>query len=96
MVKIEQSINQLLELMELLSREIVQQERVIQDIEDKTETAAGHLGQANTQIEKSTASALRARKLKWWCFFICVLIVVIIAVIVGVYFGVTKAASGNK
>lgn len=88
MLKIEKSILELLELLELLNQQIVQQGQVIQEIDNKAADTTTHLNDANKQIEEGVRRARRARKLKWWCFFICILILAIIALAVGLYFGV--------
>jgi syntaxin 1B/2/3 len=98
MIKIEKSILQLLELLEILTHQIVEQEALVADVATKAEETTQQLDGANVQIKKSTVSALRARKLKWWCLGICVLIVIIIALAVGLYFGLPRAGAdaGNN
>ncbi|KAL2157711.1 hypothetical protein VTH06DRAFT_5194 [Thermothelomyces fergusii] len=90
MVKIERDIMQLIELIELLNQEIVQQEPIIQAIEQKNMETADNLGGANVQLQEGVTRARRARKLKWWCFGVCVLIVIIIALGVGLGVALTR------
>lgn len=94
MIKIEKSILQLLELLEILSQQIIQQDPIIADVAAKAEDTTKQLDNANVQIKKSTTSALRARKLKWWCLGICVLIAIVIAL--GVGLGVAFAGKGAE
>jgi syntaxin 1B/2/3 len=53
----------------------------------KKDTEAG-----NVQLNKGIEHARRARKLKWWCFFICLAIVIILGLVLGLYFGLNKAS----
>ena len=94
MLKIEKSIVELLDLLQILNEQIVQQGAVIQEVADKAEEATGHLGQANVQIEKGVQHARRARKLKWWCLGVCILIVIVIAL--GVGLGVALNGNNSK
>jgi syntaxin 1B/2/3 len=97
MLKIEKSIMELLDLLEMLNQQVVQQGQVIQDVADKTEQTTEQLGGANVHIEKGVRSALRARKLKWWCLGVCVLICIVIALGVGLGVALTKpAATGGN
>ena len=94
MLKIEKSIIELLDLLELLNQQIVQQAPVIQEIATKAEDTTQHLDQANVHINKGVRSALSRRKYKWMCFGVCVLICIVIAVGVGV--GVTATQKNNN
>ncbi|KAK4222092.1 t-SNARE [Podospora fimiseda] len=93
MLKIERSISELLDLLELLNQQIVQQGNIIEDVAQKAEQTTDHLGNANVQISKGVEHARRARRMKWWCLGICVLIILIIALAVGLYFGLRKASN---
>ncbi|KAK4121395.1 t-SNARE [Parathielavia appendiculata] len=95
MLKIERSITELLDLLQILNEQIVQQGAVVQDVADKAEETTGHLGQANVQIEKGVEHARRARKLKWWCLGVCVLICIVIALGVGLGVALTNKNSGG-
>ena len=92
MLKIERSISELLDLLELLNQQIVQQGNIIEDVAQKAEQTTDHLGNANIQISKGVEHARRRRKMKWWCLGICVLIIIIIALVIGLYFGLKKGA----
>ncbi|AEO63512.1 97e8f125-5ddc-43c3-8198-2c450bef278a [Thermothielavioides terrestris] len=92
MLKIEKSIMELLELLEILNQQVVQQGQVIQNIDDKAQDTNTHLNDATIQLNKGVEHARRARKLKWWCFGICVAIIIIVALIVGLYVGLNKAS----
>lgn len=95
MVKIEQDITQLVELIELLNQEIIQQEPIIQAIEQKNMETADNLGGANVHLQEGVARARRARKLKWWCFGIVVLICIAIALGVGRGISLTRGGGGG-
>jgi syntaxin 1B/2/3 len=96
MLKIEKSIVELLDLLQILNEQIVQQGAVVQDVADKAEETTGHLGNANEQIVKGVEHARRARKLKWWCLGVCVLIVIVIALGVGLGVALTRNNTSSK
>jgi syntaxin 1B/2/3 len=96
MVKIERSIVELLDLLQILNEQIVQQGEIIQDIAQKTEHTADDLNQANVHLDKGIQAARRTRKLKWWCFGICVLIVIVIALGVGLGVALTRNATKSS
>ncbi|OQO09863.1 hypothetical protein B0A48_04215 [Cryoendolithus antarcticus] len=85
--KIERTMLELQQLMEDLASTIVLQDAPIQQIEQHTENVKHDTEAGNVQLDKGITSAKRARKLKWWCFFICVAIVCILALVLGLYFG---------
>jgi syntaxin 1B/2/3 len=93
MVKIERSIAELLDLLNILEQQIVQQEQVVGNVVNKAENTTVHLDAANQQIEKGVKIALSTRRKKWWCFGICVLIVIVIALGVGLGVALTNRAS---
>ncbi|KAH6627071.1 t-SNARE [Chaetomium sp. MPI-SDFR-AT-0129] len=95
MVKIEKSIIELLELLEILNQQIVQQGQVIQQISDNAEQTTGELGKANVKIEQGVKSSRNRRKLKWWCFLVVVLIVLAIAIGVGIGVAVQQGLIGS-
>jgi syntaxin 1B/2/3 len=96
MLKIERSIMELVDLLEILNQQIVMQGQVIEDVAQKAEQTTDHLGNANIQIEKGVQSARRARKLKWWCLGVCILIVIVIALGVGLGVALTNRATNNN
>jgi len=96
MLKIERSILELLDLLEILNQQVVQQGAVIQEVADKAAETTDHLGNANVQIEKGVKSAKRARKLKWWCLGVCILICIVIALGVGLGVALTRNATKSN
>jgi syntaxin 1B/2/3 len=97
MLKIEKSIIELLDLLDLLNQQIVQQAPVIQEIATKAEDTTQHLDQANVHINKGIRSALSRRKYKWLCFGVVVLICIVIAVGVGVGVSMSRGSTNaNK
>lgn len=96
MVKIERSILELLDLLEILNQQIVEQGAVIDNVHDKAQQTTEHLGDANVQIEKGVQSARRARKLKWWCLGVCILICIVIALGVGLGVALTNRGNNNN
>ncbi|KAK4199364.1 t-SNARE [Triangularia verruculosa] len=96
MVKIERSINELVDLLDILNQQIVQQGNIIEDVAQKAEQTTDHLGNANTQIQTAVKSARNRRKLKWWCLGISILILIIIAVGVGVGVAVVNRNASNN
>nr|POE49253.1 protein transport protein sso2 [Quercus suber] len=95
-LKIEQTLIQLNQLMEDLATQIVLQESAIQATEEHTVAVKNDTEAANVQLDKGIASARRARKMKWWCFFICLAIVIILALILGLYFGLMHTGGNNN
>lgn len=81
--------------MEDLATTVILQDEPIQATEQHTENVKKDTEAGNVQLDKGIEHARRARKLKWWCFFICVAIVCILALVLGLYFGLNKAATGN-
>lgn len=88
--QIERTLIELNKLFEDLAEAVIVQEPMVQQAEQHTENVKKDTEAGNAHLDKGISSARRARKLKWWCFFICLLIIVIIAVVLGVYFGVVK------
>jgi syntaxin 1B/2/3 len=94
LVKIEKSIIELLDLLDILNQQVVQQGAVVEQIAEQAEKTTGHLNKANVEIEQGVRSARRARKLKWWCLGVVVLICIVIALGVGI--GVSMANKNNN
>jgi syntaxin 1B/2/3 len=80
-------------LFQQLDEQVVYQDPMVQQIEQQTEQVKGDTEQVNVQLDKGIDHARRARKLKWWCFFIVVIIICIVALILGLYFGVGPGKS---
>ncbi|KAF2397779.1 t-SNARE [Trichodelitschia bisporula] len=90
--KIEQTLIELNQLFQDLQETVVLQDPAVQAAEQQTDNVVKDTEQANTQLHKSVEHARRARKLKWWCFGICVLVVLILALVLGLVFGLKKAS----
>jgi len=73
--------------MEDLATAIVLQEAPIQQTEAHTENVKKDTEAGNVQLDKGIEHARRARKLKWWCFFIVLAIIIILGLVLGLYFG---------
>ncbi|RMY89042.1 hypothetical protein D0864_06516 [Hortaea werneckii] len=89
--KIEATLIQLNQLMEDLATAVVLQDEPIQQTEQHTENVKKDTEAGNVQLDKGIASARRARKMKWWCFWIVIAIICILALILGLYFGLQQA-----
>lgn len=63
---------------------------MVQQAEQHTENVKKDTEAGNQQLDKGIASARRARRMKWWCFWIVVLIICILALVLGLYFGLRK------
>ncbi|KXS99684.1 hypothetical protein AC578_9914 [Pseudocercospora eumusae] len=85
--KIEKTLMELNQLMEDLATAVVLQDEPIQQAEQHTDNVKQDTEAGNVQLDKGIESARRARKLKWWCFFICLAIVIILGLVLGLYFG---------
>lgn len=82
--------------MEDLATAVVLQDQPIQQAEQHTENVKHDTEAGNVQLDKGIASARRARKLKWWCFFICLAIIIILGLVLGLYFGLNANKNGNN
>ncbi|KXL41751.1 hypothetical protein M433DRAFT_73775 [Acidomyces richmondensis BFW] len=94
--KIERTLIELNQLMEDLATAIVLQEEPIQQIEQQTENVKKDTEAGNVQLDKGIKSARNARRLKWWCFGICVAIVIILGLVLGLYFGLPSSPGHPK
>lgn len=88
--KIEKTMLELQALMEDLASAVVLQDEPIQQTEQHTENVKNDTEAGNVQLDKGIEHARRARKLKWWCFFIVLAICAILALVLGLYFGLHK------
>jgi syntaxin 1B/2/3 len=91
--KIEKTMMELNQLMEDLATAVVLQDAPIQQTEQHTQNVKDDTEAGNVQLDKGIASARRARKLKWWCFFIVLAIIIILGLVLGLYFGLTNRAT---
>jgi syntaxin 1B/2/3 len=74
---------------------VEQQDPVVESAEDNAVQTNMNIEKGNEEVNKAKEHAKRARKLKWWCFFIVVLIILAIALGVGLGVGLAKSATGN-
>lgn len=81
------------QLMEDLATAVVLQDEPIQQTEQHTENVKKDTEAGVGQLDKGIEHAKRARKLKWWCFWIVVLIICILALVLGLVFGLKKATT---
>lgn len=88
--KIEKTMMELNQLMEDLATAVVLQDAPIVAAETHTDNVKHDTEAGNVQLDKGIESARRARKMKWWCFFIVLAIIIILALVLGLYFGVGK------
>ncbi|KAM0719564.1 hypothetical protein Q7P37_003694 [Cladosporium fusiforme] len=93
--KIERTMLQLQQLMEDLATTVMLQDAPIQETEQHTENVKHDTEAGNVQLDKGIEHARRARKLKWWCFWIVVAILCILALILGLVFGLGVAGTGG-
>ncbi|KIW00311.1 uncharacterized protein PV09_08198 [Verruconis gallopava] len=89
--KIEQTMLQLNQLFEDLAEQVIVQEAAVAAAQDQTQHVVEDTENANVQLTKGVEHARRARKLKWWCFFIVLIIIAILAIVLGVVFGTKKS-----
>jgi len=88
--QIERTLIELNKLFEDLAEAVVIQEPMVQQAEMHTENVKKDTEAGNKQLDQGIASAKRARKMKWWCFWIVVIIIIILALVLGIYFGTQK------
>ncbi|KAK8214721.1 hypothetical protein M8818_002301 [Zalaria obscura] len=87
---IERTLLQLNQLFEDLASAVIIQEPMIAQAEQHTEQVKTDTEAGNVQLDKGITHARRARKMKWWCFFICLAIIAILALVLGLYFGLNS------
>ncbi|KAL1297499.1 hypothetical protein AAFC00_005018 [Neodothiora populina] len=88
--QIERTLIELNKLFEDLAEAVIIQEPMVQQAEEHTENVKKDTEAGNAQLDKGIASARRARKMKWWCFWIVVIICCILALVLGLVFGLRK------
>jgi len=94
-MQIERTLQELNQLFQDLAEAVIIQEPAVQAAEEQTENVVKDTEQANVQLTKGVDHARRARKLKWWAFFIVLLIVVALALILGLYFGLQQTGKSK-
>lgn len=90
--RIEKTMLELNELFVALAEEVAVQEVPVTRIEDDSNNVVTDTKNANEQLTQGVKSARRARKLKWWCFWIVVLIICILALALGLFFGLPSSS----
>lgn len=88
-VRIEQTMMELVNLFQDLDTMVVQQDPVIQNAEHQTEQTNENINKGTEEVGKGIVHARRARRNKWICLGIVVLII-IIAIAIGVAVGLTQ------
>lgn len=94
--RIEQTIAELGILYQELATVVEQQDPVVQAAETNAEDTVQRLEDGNKQTKSAADHLRRARKLKWWCFFIVVLIIIAIALGVGLGICFTSGKCSSK
>ncbi|RFU78861.1 syntaxin 1b 2 3 [Trichoderma arundinaceum] len=96
LLKIEQQMTELFQLMQDLDTLVVQQEEAIVDIDRKGEEIVENLDKGNEEIAVAVTTARATRKKKWICLGIVVAIIVIVIIIVLIYVFVIRGTNNNK
>ncbi|KAL7945147.1 t-SNARE [Trichoderma barbatum] len=96
LLKIEQQMTELFQLMQDLDTLVVQQDAAIVQIEQKGEEIVDNLDKGNEEIAVAVTTARSTRKKKWICLGIVVAVIAIVVIIVLVYFLVIKGNNNNK
>lgn len=66
--RIEQQMTELATLFQQMQEQVIQQETLIKNVEEKTEETNTQLEQGNVHMGGAVKSARAARKKKWICF----------------------------
>ncbi|PNS20372.1 Syntaxin-like protein psy1 [Sphaceloma murrayae] len=90
--RIERTLQDLQLLFQQLAEEVVLQDAQVTQTERQTEDVMQNTQAGNKELTKGVDSAKRARKLKWWCFWIVVVIVLVLALVLGLVFGLQNRA----
>ncbi|KAL6887684.1 t-SNARE [Trichoderma longibrachiatum] len=96
LLKIEQQMTELFQLMQDLDTLVVQQDAAIVQIEQKGEEIVDNLDKGNEEIAVAVTTARATRKKKWICLGIVVAIIAIVVIIVLIYIFVVRGGSGNS
>ncbi|KOS19475.1 Syntaxin-like protein psy1 [Escovopsis weberi] len=95
LLKIEQQMTELFQLMQDLDTLVVQQDAAVIEIEQKAEEVVEHLDKGNEEIGVAVKTARATRKKKWICLGICVAIIVVIIIIVLIYIFVIRGNNSS-
>ncbi|KAJ6440537.1 t-SNARE protein [Purpureocillium lavendulum] len=96
LTQIEHTLAELGELYQRLAEEVIVHEDRIDAAETNAQKTVENIEEGNAQVKKASDHARRARKLKWWCFFIVCLIILAIALGVGLGICLTGNKCGGK
>ncbi|EHK39972.1 uncharacterized protein TrAtP1_005996 [Trichoderma atroviride] len=96
LLKIEQQMTELFQLMQDLDTLVVQQDAAVVQIEQKGEEIVENLDKGNEEIAVAVTTARATRKKKWICLGIVVAIIVIVVIIVLIYIFVVRGTNNNK
>ncbi|KAM0466596.1 hypothetical protein ACHAPV_000099 [Trichoderma viride] len=96
LLKIEQQMTELFQLMQDLDTLVVQQDAAVVQIEQKGEEIVENLDKGNEEIAVAVTTARSTRKKKWICLGIVVAIIVIVVIIVLIYIFVVRGTNNNK
>jgi len=93
--RIEATLTDLAAMFADMAQIVEAQEPVIEHTERSAMQTTEDMKKANVQIDKAKKSAARARKLKWWCFFLVILIILALALGIGLGVGLPILAAKN-
>ncbi|KAL6891929.1 t-SNARE [Trichoderma evansii] len=96
LLKIEQQMTELFQLMQDLDTLVVQQDAAVVQIEQKGEEIVENLDKGNEEIAVAVTTARATRKKKWICLGIVVAIIVIVVIIVLIYIFVVRGTNNKK
>ncbi|KAL6877063.1 t-SNARE [Trichoderma novae-zelandiae] len=96
LLKIEQQMTELFQLMQDLDTLVVQQDAAIVQIEQKGEEIVDNLDKGNEEIAVAVTTARATRKKKWICLGIVVAIIAIVVIIVLIYVFVIRGNNNNN
>ncbi|KAJ3111215.1 Plasma membrane t-SNARE, secretory vesicle fusion [Phlyctochytrium bullatum] len=94
--RIQNSMAELLRIVEELDAEIDKQQVFIDEIQTHVESTAVNADQGVRQLEQGVRLAASARKKQMWIFIIVVVVLVVIGAIIGIYIGVQQASNTKK
>ncbi|KAL7793240.1 t-SNARE [Trichoderma ceciliae] len=96
LLKIEQQMTELFQLMQDLDTLIVNQEATVVQIEQRGEEIVDNLDKGNGEIAVAVTTARATRKKKWICLGIVVAIIVIVIIIVLIYVFVIRGTNNDN
>ncbi|KAJ3087790.1 Plasma membrane t-SNARE, secretory vesicle fusion [Phlyctochytrium bullatum] len=94
--RIQNSMAELLRIVEELDAEIDKQQVFIDEIETHVESTVVNADQGVRQLEQGVRLAQGARKKQMWIFIIIVVVLVVIGGGIGIYIGVQRASNNNN